>query len=297
MTIKRIAGGFAVTCFFLAALMGVQAVSSVQAETINNWGNPMPADVKTVPAISSWKATEVTSIPATGGVPVGHLQIENPSGDDNRQSGSCTATLIGLADIITAVHCFAGLEADATAVFTPLMHYNNAGVLVRPYGQCRVKVPYPVANVNPGQDVITVPLQSCSDSAGVQREELATLGATLTPVTTTRVEPQKWFLPENKPTMGVTAFGYPKYDQYGNAGDGTHLMALPTEPGSTLWTARQGVGLNVLVFADSLEVGASGGPIVIGTRTGPKLMSVISRHETWETVRATGAMSGPALNN
>lgn len=239
--------------------------------------------------MSSYKTTEIRNI-TNFNVPVGQLKIDNPDGEDGRVSGTCTATVVEQDTIITANHCLVGVKDTATITFTPLLHHTDKGVM-KPYGECRV-IHKDVNEVKVADDSLYLKIQNCTDEHGQQVG--ANIGTRTGTVNEMTFDTKTWYSDKAK-NLGVTTYGYAKYDGKGDVSDGTHLYELVTSPGGNIFKVETNVGKNVLTVKDSLEVGASGGPWLVKYNDVNKLVSVTSRKENMETVGSPFAMSGGVL--
>ena len=241
-------------------------------------------------AVELHDLTDITTVP-----PVGQLYLANPNGEPDRQEGVCTATVVKDTEVVTANHCIVGMKEGVSAVFTPLLHTDSTGQVIRPYGQCMVSVPLGAQDKNPADDYVFLTIDSCSDDQGEQQTSLANIGSRIGTLGTGPVSQSDWYSAKGQ-SFDVRAYGYPRVSYDSPTKDSCNsLYQLDTKPASSSWYAKTNLGGNALIIRDSLDRGASGGPILIVKNHQSFIASVISRKENAETTGVYTAMSGASL--
>lgn len=241
----------------------------------------------------SKNAHVLTTVPAYAQA-VGHIQIDNPNAEEDRQHGNCTGTLTGPASVLSAVHCFTDVDpATSVVTFTPAMHTDAAGAVIRPFGTCKlaaVRTKYESVTA----DKVWLDVTSCSDEAGVQQPALAAIGNRTGVLPAATMPVARWYSPEMEHKR-VVLLGYPKVDTEGNDTGGQKMFTLDVSAIGNRYTIEKRIGPGVLVVNDKLHVGASGGPMLMKMKNKWTVVGVIARLETWETTWHPDTMSGPAL--
>lgn len=275
----------------------VVAVLAMAAAGVTGWlahtTGPSSVMVSAGKAYVSKNAHVVTTVP-TYAQAVGHIQIDNPNAEEERRHGHCTGTLTGPATVLSAVHCFTDVDpTTSTLTFTPAMHTDASGTVIRPFGTCKL-APVRTRYESVTADKVRIDVTSCSDPAGVQQPALAAIGNRTGVLPTATMPVARWYSPAME-TKRVVLLGYPKVDTEGNDTGGQKLFTLSVSPTGNRYTIENRIGPGVLVVNDMLNVGASGGPMLMKVKNEWTVVGVISRLETWETTWRPNAMSGPTL--
>jgi hypothetical protein len=274
----------AICCFLAAGVFGYLTYSDIVGPSRATATEQLPGNTGNTIA---WHSHQIATMEENT-VPVGQIQIHNPDGPQERREGICTGTLIGPDRIITANHCFTALEPNATATFSAKLYTDIDGAVIRPHGTCQLNMPAGVVDQPVGKDVLVLTSSSC-DRGDKNVGERAGI------METTRIPPEKWYAAVGRNAPTVTAYGYPRTDEYGIDIKGMKLYSLETEPAAVRRVVEQNVSPNVLVVRHALETGASGGPIIADTTTGRKVIATIARKEAMSSVEVPYSMSGVGL--
>jgi len=242
------------------------------------WVPPSAAQEST-PAHTSAAAQPVGVLTAAT-PPVGALYVTTATYPDAARP-TCTATVAAPGKLLTAQHC---IPEDVTSItFYAGQHIDSSGTLVRPHGACTVNTPsadhVAAPDLSPATDTTWLTLNRCDGDT-----------ESLTPLPTRAVDPYTWT--QTTPAHSVSIYGYPGITPSGDINPG-NLYVLHTVTTTDNYSFISSfIGSRNLTATGSLAPGASGGPWILSTRSGPRIVATTSRIETADSSGVREAVSG-----